>query len=127
MEKTIQQEAKDSMLSFLKTHREVRRELDEIEEDDDALIEEKEAEIYEALEVATGRDFNGTRTYMVLLGTGGPAMRITGDLDENGYPETADYQYQDWFTPWTSGHPNTEDEELLLDFAQHFNFEGREE
>jgi hypothetical protein len=30
--------------------------------------------------------------------TGGPAVRITGDLADYGEPETASIEYQDWFT-----------------------------
>lgn len=37
--------------------------------------------------------------YEVLLTTGGPALRITGDL--NGSPSNARLQWQDWFQPWT--------------------------
>lgn len=51
--------------------------------------------------------------YQVLLSTGGPALRIVGDL--NGYSEPdgeARLQHQDWGTPWTDYTPDVaEDDE----------------
>lgn len=38
--------------------------------------------------------------FCILLCTGGPAVRIVGDLDR-GQPSRPRLQYQDWFTPWT--------------------------
>src|SRR3990167_4675473 len=43
---------------------------------------------------------NKPTEYKILLCTGGPAVRIIGTLDEYGQPETAEIEYQDWFTPW---------------------------
>lgn len=74
----------------------------------------------DALEVATGQDFNGTRTYMILLCTGGPAVRIIGELDEFDNPDTAIMQYQDWGTPWTEFRPA--EQSTLLSYAQNFYF-----
>ena len=39
--------------------------------------------------------------FCILLCTGGPAVRIVGDLDENKEPSRARIEYQDWGTPWT--------------------------
>lgn len=39
--------------------------------------------------------------FMILLSTGGPALRIVGDLDEHGQPSRPRLQYQGWGTPWT--------------------------
>lgn len=39
--------------------------------------------------------------YKILLCTGGPAVRIIGELNEHGEPDSARLQHQDWFTPWT--------------------------
>lgn len=79
----------------------------------------------DALEIATGKDFDGTKTFMILLGTGGPAMRIIGELNEYGEPITAKYQYQDWFTEWTTAE-GSEDNEIVLQYAREFSFEGME-
>lgn len=39
--------------------------------------------------------------FCILLCTGGPAVRIIGDLDNFLQPDSARVQYQDWGTPWT--------------------------
>lgn len=39
--------------------------------------------------------------YQILLTTGGPALRIIGELDQYGEPETARLEWSDWGTPWT--------------------------
>lgn len=58
--------------------------------------------------------------YELLLCTGGPAVRVTGDLDDNFEPITATMKYQDWGTPWTDFH--TADESKLLAFASYFYY-----
>ena len=39
--------------------------------------------------------------FELLLGTGGPAMRIIGDLDDSYEPYNCRLEVQNWFTPWT--------------------------
>ena len=39
--------------------------------------------------------------FCVLLCTGGPAVRIVGELGEHGAIHRAWLEYQDWGTPWT--------------------------
>jgi len=58
--------------------------------------------------------------YEILLCTGGPAVRITGDLCSFGAPETATLECQDWGTPWTRARE--QNELALLDFARLFYF-----
>jgi len=60
--------------------------------------------------------------YLILLGTGGPASRIVGDLDQYGEPENARLQVQDWFLPWTDVPTSSEEDEKLLDYASCFFF-----
>jgi hypothetical protein len=60
--------------------------------------------------------------YCILLGTGGPASRITGDLDKYNQPESARFEYQDWFKPWTPAQTTSEQDETMLEYAQHFYF-----
>jgi hypothetical protein len=66
--------------------------------------------------------------YRILLCTGGPAVQITGSLNEHGEPESACLQMQDWFLPWMEVWPTTppgEDvkiEEILLAYARQFYF-----
>lgn len=56
--------------------------------------------------------------YEILLCTGGPAVRIRGDLDR-GTPTSARLEHQDWFKPWTQYHC---DQDVLLAYASHFWF-----
>lgn len=65
------------------------------------------------------------REHRILLGTGGPATRIVGELDEYGQPTNAKFEYQDWFKPWTAANDLSEEEEkTLLEFASQFWFGG---
>jgi len=56
--------------------------------------------------------------YEILLCTGGPAVRITGDLCSYGEPITATLECQDWGTPWTRARE--QNELALLNFARLF-------
>lgn len=60
--------------------------------------------------------------YNILLSTGGPALRLIGDLDEDGDPETARLEHQDWGTPWTRCPASSKDERIMLTFARCFYF-----
>jgi hypothetical protein len=57
--------------------------------------------------------------FEILLCTGGPAVRIIGNLDE-GLPSSGRLQYQDWFTPWQDW--DKAEEAVLLDYASCFYF-----
>jgi hypothetical protein len=71
--------------------------------------------------VTPGHDFEASE-YTILLAGGGPALRIIGDLD-NGTPDTARLEYQDWFTPWEEYLvEEEEDREALLKFASEDYF-----
>lgn len=69
--------------------------------------------------VAPGEELKADQ-FEILLGTGGPAVRILGRLNEYGEPETAELQGQDWFTPWQRTHG--QDADALVDFARLFYF-----
>lgn len=60
--------------------------------------------------------------YLILLCTGGPAVRIIGELGAHNEPETARLQYQDWFTPWEEYVLEHEEYETLLTYARQFYF-----
>ena len=61
--------------------------------------------------------------YNILLCTGGPAVRIIGDLGSGGEAHSARLEYQDWGTPWTEYSPMTSEErEFLLAYASHFYY-----
>jgi hypothetical protein len=59
--------------------------------------------------------------YIVILGGGGPAMRVTGDLDR-GQPTSARYEYQDWFTSWTKAETTREQDKTLLEWVSILYF-----
>lgn len=59
--------------------------------------------------------------FEILLSTGGPAVRIIGDLDEHGEPFRARLQVQDWFKPWTEYFTGV-DKAVLLAYARCFYF-----
>ena len=67
-------------------------------------------------------DFSKPSEYKILLCTGGPAVRIIGDLSRYSVPENANLEYQDWFTPWEEYPLNSDDEQILLTYAQQFYF-----
>lgn len=60
--------------------------------------------------------------YQILLCTGGPAVRIHGQLGQFNEPDTANLEYQDWFTPWERLWLEDGEEEILLRYAQTFYF-----
>ena len=62
--------------------------------------------------------------YKLLICTGGPAVRITGQCDQWGCAYTANLQHQDWGTPWTNVSSLSNDQhQTLLWFAQQFTAE----
>ena len=64
-------------------------------------------------------DTEGPYEYEILLSTGGPALRIIGQIGDHNEPSSAELQWQDWGTPWTR-FPAPE--ATLLTFAQQFYF-----
>jgi len=61
-----------------------------------------------------------TIEYEILLGTGGPADRVYVITDFSGAIESAKYQFQDWFQPWTTAEG--QDSELVERFAAIVGF-----
>lgn len=118
--------------------------LAEIEEEREALIKELdeiEAEIgpcesredaeeriqEDALEVqvrsgwhAPGDPDATDDEFYILLCTGGPAVRIRGELGEHNRPTRAWIEYQDWGTPWTRFFDA--DQATLLAYCEQFYF-----
>lgn len=60
--------------------------------------------------------------FHIPLCTGGPAVRIMGELDEYGQPDRAWLEYQDWGTPWTERVNNSGEMDTLLAYAECFYF-----
>ena len=93
--------------------------LDEANEKNDSkLADEIQTEIDESSYGA-----NVTKVYEITLAGGGPAVRITGELDEHDEPYTAVLEYQDWGTPWTEFELTPDQQEVLLAYARHYYFE----
>lgn len=60
--------------------------------------------------------------FQILLCTGGPAVRIMGELNHYGEPVRAWLEYQDWGTPWTERVNQDGDHDALLIYASCFYF-----
>ena len=60
--------------------------------------------------------------FIILLCTGGQAVRIKGELDQHGEPYRAWLEHQDWGTPWTEYHGANADQETLLTYCRQFYF-----
>jgi len=58
--------------------------------------------------------------FSILLCTGGPAVRIRGELDQYRQPCRAWMEYQDWGTPWTMYYGA--EQSVLLSYCQSFYF-----
>lgn len=59
--------------------------------------------------------------FELLLATGGPAVRIMGELDDNCEPSRAWLETQDWGMPWTQYYePGIQ--ETLLSYSRCFYF-----
>lgn len=88
--------------------------------------EARERIIENALEVTVRSDWTApgeTLTpseFCILLCTGGPAVRIVGELNSYGEPCRAWIEYQDWGTPWTQWFDA--DQDVLVRYASFFYF-----
>lgn len=66
---------------------------------------------------------DGPDEYCILLSTGGPALRIVGDLGRGNCPESARLQHQEWGTLWTELHGMTsEDDTALIRWVEQLDF-----
>lgn len=76
-----------------------------------------------SLEVRSGWTVIGeplaAEEFNILLATGGPAVRIVGELSGDE-PSRAWLEVQDWFTPWTQYFGASQ--EVLLTYARCFYF-----
>lgn len=60
--------------------------------------------------------------FQILLCTGGPAVRIVGELDQWNEPNRARLEYQDWFTPWQIMYTDSDDTAVLVMYAEQFYY-----
>jgi len=105
---------------ILKEHDHDGRNVEEVRE----AIERECQESALSVEVREGwhapGDSDGPEYFAILLSTGGPALRLRGDLDQHCQPYRAWLEYQDWFEPWTQFFGT--DSDALLWFAGLFWF-----
>jgi len=129
--------------------KEMVEELDRFRNDNaggmDSSIEDAEQRIHEdTLSVSVrsgwynpcdaGKD-TAPAEYEILLCTGGPAVRLIGELDGHGQPESCRMEVQDWFQPWAEYRPiagyrgtgknryaTYDSEKTLLAYARCFYF-----
>lgn len=122
------EEAKVALASWEEENAE---ELAELEEARNGCADREEAEqaISEdplSVEVRSGWHSLGetleASEFAILLCTGGPAVRILGELDDNNEPSRAWLEYQDWGTPWTEKPNRPGDMDTLLTYCQQFYF-----
>lgn len=99
------------------------------EADNSDAIEEAEQAIHDdplSIEVRSGwhavDDDSEAEEYRVLLCWGGPAVQITGDLNEHNEPSSFQLQYQDWGTPWTRFNTSLQDEKAIREYLSCFYF-----
>lgn len=98
-------------------------------EDDDEQELAREAILEDALGVSVRSGWynpygsHGDKTpaeYQLLLATGGPAVRIIGELNQYCEPETVRLEVQDWGTLWTTYRGAEVD--VLFEYVRQFYF-----
>jgi hypothetical protein len=127
---TEKDRAKDQARAQLDSIREMVTALKDAEEaNDDEAREEAEQTIQEdplSVQVRSGWHNPGEKAeneeFEILLCTGGPAVRIIGELDEHNEPERAKIEFQDWFTSWMDYPLDSEEEEDVLTYCRSFYF-----
>lgn len=72
--------------------------------------------------VTPGEDTMTPEDFAILLTTGGPAVRIRGELDDHGEPHRAWLEVQDWGKPWTEYYAGSDSQDVLLAYARCFCF-----
>ena len=99
--------------------------------DNDDELEGAEATIRDdALSIEVRGDWHPLDTeyaeaseFKIELCTGGPAVRIVGQLNRHCEPEEAHIEYHDWFTPWrTLAGVTDEQNDALLEYCRAFCF-----
>ena len=120
-------EAMETLATFIADYQEelktLQSEAGECENEDDA----REAIQNDPLEVMVRSDWTTPgedltpSEFTILLCTGGPAVRIMGELNQQGEPDRAWLEYQDWGTPWTRYYGA--ESGVLVEYASHFIFQ----
>ena len=121
---TDQERAKDQAKAQLNSIVEMVNDLNNAEDTEEAgqRIQEDPLSVQVRSDWEDPSDNLKATEFNILLCTGGPAVRIIGDLDNYQYPETARLQYQDWFTQWEDYPLDQDEENALITYAQQFYF-----
>ena len=107
----------------LESIREMVKALEEDIADAEETIQEDPLEVSIRSDWHTpGEEADTDTEYKILLCTGGPAVRIIGQLGKWNEPETAEIQYQDWFTPWVTLPTDSDEEAAMLTYARQFYY-----
>lgn len=93
----------------------------ESQEDAEQRIREDALSVEVRSDWHTPGDDSEPTEFQILLCTGGPAVRIMGELQQ-GEPVRAWLEYQDWGTPWTEHVNQDGDHDALLTYARCFYF-----
>lgn len=108
---------------------EIKSLISKLDSDDEETVSTAATEISESpISIEVKSDWHSideaaTHTeYQIILCTGGPAVRITGRLDDDNEPITAKLQYQGWFTEWQDLSVTADETEILLRYALHFYY-----
>lgn len=102
---------------------------DDLDDKDDLRehIEERVQEMPLSVTVRSGwhtpgASDNEPEEFCILMSTGGPAVRIYGELDHYKCPYRPQLQGQDWFTPWETFNTSQAEDEALKWFCGCFYF-----
>lgn len=122
------EEAKKVLAQWRDEYAEEMKELEESSNDCKDEDEARERIQEDALEVQVRSDWhspgeqqNTPTEFYILLCTGGPAVRIMGELNNYCEPCRAWIEYQDWGTPWTHA-VGVIDQDTLLQYCRQFWF-----
>lgn len=116
----------DSIREMVETYESARGQENEqeAEEAEQAIHDDPLSVMVRSDWYAVGSDIPKPAEFEILLCTGGPAVRILGELDEHYQPVKAIIQHQDWFKPWTDWQPSgaSDKQEILLAYCRQFYF-----
>lgn len=130
----IERVGKPAMRSIVEMADQLSYAMDAINDDDSPENRDEHAAAREAIEqeplsievnygwVSPGARPNRPEQFRILLATGGPAVRIVGDLNCWGEPEDAKMQVQDWLLPWTDVPMDSDESAALMTYVSCFYF-----
>lgn len=121
--------AQKALADWEEANKEELAELEEAANGNESEDDAREAIEQDALDVQVRSDWhspgsaddNKPSEFQILLCTGGPAVRIVGELNGYAEPSRAWLEYQDWGTPWTQAF-NVIEQSTLLQYCQQFYF-----